>query len=671
MKGFCNPAWFSICVFVFLSFSVSGAITGHANAKSHDAVWLKNELGETITPARNRTDAYSPRKTCGGCHGYATITSGYHFQQGFDDMSDRYSRKQPWILSPGMYGKWQPAAAAALLARKTNQNTREMDLSTYDWIGGQGKLNAKSKIKSPACGWCHPGGGPLEYGRGTDGRRDLSMNHVQAENRNTAPLDGDYTSRFTPDKRSHFKESGVLEADCLICHLPGYRMDDRNQQINARNYRWAATAGAGIGKVSGEVFTYGKPDAGPDHPRFMEGSWNFSRKPAVTYHWQNKRLFTDDGRMNGNIISKSVGSGNCQQCHRAGDAKNTGSIHDARFDAHASAKLQCTDCHGLAGRNAGERMKHQIAKGWSLHNTVRDDLDGAGMKTCVTCHLEGGYVPTRKGMPGSAKNPSESHGEKLPKATFHTYIIHCTGCHATAQPGRAMYLLDMSAGRETGYTADTLETVLWLNDYAGLSAKPWKPWFVRAKTGKDLAERYVPYVPKVFQWFGEKTANGEIRPIALHEVRQAMKSLRGVTTLTVRRTDGKMVQQPSAVSENDIHRMINALTKRGFRRVVFVSDRVHEVNKEKLVSYERPVLAHEKPYPVDHNIVPVARKATYGSGGNPDGCMNCHADDSVFFTKLKIKNMKGFLKEDYPVVKEPHAEPQMAEWGITAVPSFE
>jgi hypothetical protein len=660
MKCCRNLSQYSVCIFVYLL--VVGIPANLANAKTHGDVWLKNEFGDTITPTRNRADAYSPRKTCGGCHSYAIITSGYHFQQGFDEMSDRYSLKQPWVLSSGMYGKWQPAAAAALLARKTNSHARQIDLSTYDWIGGNGKLNVNSKIKSPACGWCHPGGGPLEYGRGPDGRRDLSMNHVQAENRNTLSLDGDYSSQCTPDKRSHFKESGVLEADCLICHMPGYRMDDRNQQINMRNYRWAATAGAGIGKVYGSVFTYSKPDAGPDHPQFMEGSWNFSRKPTVTYHWQNKRLFTNDGRLRGAIISKSVGSRNCQQCHREGDAKNTGSIQDGRFDVHAAAKLQCTDCHGLAGRNKGERLKHQIAKGWSLHNTVRDDLDGAGIKTCVTCHLEGGYVPSRRGMPETAKNPSESHKSKFPRATFHTYLIQCAGCHATAQPGRGMYLLDMSVGRETGYTADTLDTVLWLDDYAGLSVKPWKPWFVRAKTGKDRTERYVPYVPKVFQWFGEKLSNGEIRPISLREVRQAFKKLKGITTLTVGRTDGKTVQLPSVVSEDDIRRMIRALTNRGFHHVVFVSDRVYEMNKGEIVSHERPVMAHEKPYPVDHNIVPVVKKATYGSSKS---CMDCHASDSVFFTKMKIKNMRGFLKDDYPAARTPHAEPQMAEWGIT------
>ena len=669
MKDRCGQGWFSICV-ACICVLLAGVPGGLADAKPHADVQLKNELGETITPARNRTAPYSPKMTCGGCHGYMTITSGYHFQQGFDQMSDRYSAKQPWILSPGMYGKWQPAAAAALLARKNNSDARQIDLSTYDWIGA-GKIGTKSKIKSSACGWCHPGGGPLEYGRGADGRRDLSRNHLQAESRNQSPLDGDYSSRYTPNGRSRFRESGVLEADCLICHMPGYRMEDRNRQLSARNYRWAATAGAGLGTVSGAVFTYSNPEAGSDHPQFLDGTWNFSKRPVVTYDWNNRHLFTLDGRMQGSVIKKSVGSDNCRQCHAEADAKNTGSIHDARFDAHAAAGLQCKDCHGLVGRNAAERMRHQIAKGWSPHNTVRDDLDGAGIKTCVTCHIEGGYAATRKGMPEAAKNPAAAHAEKLRGAAFHTFIVECGGCHAVSQPAKGMYLLDMSAGHETGYTADALERVLRPDDYATLASPPWKPWLVRIRTGKDRQERYVPYVPKVFQWFGERMANGEIRPIGLHDVQRALGDIRGVTALNVKRTDGGTMKQPSVVSEDDIQRMIGALTSRGFRNVVYVSDRVYAVAKGKLVSSDRPPMAHEKPYTVEHGVAPVAKRTAYGNKGNPDGCMNCHADDAVFFTKLRIKNMRGFLKDDYPAVREPNAQPQMLDWGMTLVPSFE
>lgn len=649
---------------------LAGVLDVPAAAKMHSDVTLKNEQGETISPSRNRTDPYSPRRTCGGCHSYSTITSGYHFQQGFEVVSDRFNSTQPWILSPGMYGKWQPAAAAGLLARKKNSHARQIDLSTYDWIGA-GKIDSKGKIKSPACGWCHPGGGPLEFGRRPDGRPDLSMNHTEAERRNPSRYDGDYSSRFTSDGRSRFSHSGVLEADCLICHLPGYRMQERNRQISARNYRWAATAGAGLGTVSGAVFTYSRPEAGPDHTQFMDGKWNLTQRPVVAYNWQEARLFTSGGKLRGGLVSKAIASANCLQCHAEADAKNTGSVHDARFDAHVAAGLQCTDCHGLIGKSAADRLKHQIAKGWSAHNTVRDDLDGIGMKTCVTCHVEGLYAATRKGMPGAAKNPSIVHAEKLRGATFHSFLIQCAGCHATAQPAKGMYLLDMSTGTETGYTADALERVLNPSDYALPASEPWKPWFVRIPTGRDRQERYTPHVPKISQWFGERTSASAIRPIALHEVGRAVRSAGSVTMLTVKGTDGKSLKQPSVLTDEDIRKTIDALTGGGFRNVVYVSDRVYAVEKGRLVTTDRPALTHEKPYTVEHGIMPLARRTTYGSKGNPDGCINCHADDAAFFTKRRIRNIRGFFRDDYPAVREPHAQPQMMDWGTSLVPSFE
>ncbi len=90
---------------VFLSIVFFCSVTGAA-VWNHRDVKLKNERGEQIAPDRNGGDPYSPRRTCGGCHPYSTITSGFHFQQGFDAMSDTYNPWEPWILSPGMFGKW-------------------------------------------------------------------------------------------------------------------------------------------------------------------------------------------------------------------------------------------------------------------------------------------------------------------------------------------------------------------------------------------------------------------------------------------------------------------------------------------------------------------------------------------------------------------------------------
>ena len=94
------------CVLILLALFVPLTLdAARAPDWKHEDIWLKNEQGQRITPTRNSTDPYSPRKTCGTCHGYMTITSGTHFQQGFDEMKDGYDPKRPWVLSPGNFGK--------------------------------------------------------------------------------------------------------------------------------------------------------------------------------------------------------------------------------------------------------------------------------------------------------------------------------------------------------------------------------------------------------------------------------------------------------------------------------------------------------------------------------------------------------------------------------------
>ena len=128
----------------------------------HEDIWLKNEQGQRITPTRNSADAYSPHRTCGTCHGYMTITSGAHFQQGFDEMKDGYDSMRPWVLSPGAFGKGgAPGTFTERVAAKNNTSDRDMGLSTYDWIAA----GARGQAVVLSAGNLHPGGGPLEYGR--------------------------------------------------------------------------------------------------------------------------------------------------------------------------------------------------------------------------------------------------------------------------------------------------------------------------------------------------------------------------------------------------------------------------------------------------------------------------------------------------------------------------
>ncbi len=621
---------------------------GWAEDGVHPDIWLKNEQGDRIAPVDNRTDPYSPRHTCGGCHSYATITQGYHFQQGFDVMSDHFDAKRPWVLSPGMYGKWLPYAAAGLLASKTNSAQRQMDLSAYDWIGG-GKLNTAKKIRSPACGWCHPGGGPLEYGRTPEGQADLSRNLTLAETGKGNPLDGDFSSRFTPDGLSHFRASGVVEADCLICHMAGYQMERRSGQLASRNYRWAATAGAGLGRIQGAVFTHTDPAAGPDHPRFSSGNWNFALRPKVSYFWNDRKLFSERGKLRGMIVRKGVGSENCLQCHGEADWKNTGTINTAPHDAHAKAGLACTDCHPLVGKSAQERLRHQIAKGDYPQTSVRNDLDGMEMQTCIGCHKEGRYRPSRPGVPKSAPNPDRTHAARFPGGALHFTRIACNACHSTAQTARGMALLDLSAGREQGFTAEADEAVTWAADYEQARA-PWQPWIIHAKTGKGDIEILLPHVPKRLQWFGERSSTGDVRPIPLHRVKAAFGALPKRPAIDTVRTDGTKVKIPSVRSDEDILRMIDALTKSGFRDVVLLDDRLYEMSGGKLIAGKDLIAADS--YPVAHGVVPLERKAVLGQKGQYEGCNDCHDKGAPFFTKPQIVNIREHLRQ-YPEYKGP------------------
>lgn len=632
-----------------------------ATAWPHQDVWLRNEQGDRITAGLNSVDAYSPKKTCGVCHNYSTITSGYHFQQGFDVMKDGFDKAKPWILSPGMYGGWLPTAAAGRVAAKKNSHVRQIDLSTYDWIGA-GKISPKHRINNPSCGSCHPGGGPLEYGRDSQGRADWSKNHLAGEATNPNPPDGDYSSRFTPDKKSAFRHSGVVEADCLICHNPGYRLADRSEQLYRRNYRWSATAGAGLGIISGAVFTYSNPAAGPGQIGYDDGVWNLAQRPVVSYHWSNRRLFTAEGRLQGSLIKKNVSAQSCLQCHAAGEAKNTGAAFSPTTDVHIQAGMNCTDCHPLIGKTKAQRLTHQIAKGKSLTNHVREDLDGLGMRTCVACHSDSQYSFSRRGVKKQAANPRATHEKLFAGAAFHTYLISCQSCHITALPLRALTILDMSAGLEDGYTAENYQGASRAEDYLTPAAQPWFPWQTRTS-------KYLPVVPKHLQWFGEKMKNGEIRPIALHHVSRAARLVSNLTTISVNLPDGKKAQRRTAVSDRDITEMIRQLTGLGFSNVVYVSDRIYELKNGQVAA--APLRSGPIYYAAEHGVTALVKKSAYGGKGRPDGCMQCHDDAAPFFAKKDIQNIREFMRKDYPALKDSSAAMQYEIWGLRSVPAFE
>jgi hypothetical protein len=217
---------------------------------------LRDEAGQVIDPVKgvNATAPYSPKQTCGakGCHDYDKVTRGFHFTQGKGEavppaMAERYA----WVSAPGNYGgNWcSPAPLYRQLAPKQNANARLIDMTSFEFV-------------TATCGNCHPGGGPLEFDRAGK-RYDAWMRDPASglASGGENGFDGDYF-------KARWSETGVIEADCLLCHMPEYDLKRRNAELAGLNFRWAATAGAGFGQVSGQVKEGGQPVVAYDKGRF-------------------------------------------------------------------------------------------------------------------------------------------------------------------------------------------------------------------------------------------------------------------------------------------------------------------------------------------------------------------------------------------------------------------
>ena len=81
--------------------------------------------------------------------------------------------------------------------------------------------------------------------------------------------------------------------------------------------------------------------------------------------------------------------------------------------------------------------------------------------------------------------------------------------------------------------------------------------------------------------------------------------------------------------------MIRALDDEGFRNVVFVADQLYELKKERVLGKHRAGIDPGRHVPDFHGNLPVSAKKTLGQKGNKDGCTDCHADNSPFFTNSR------------------------------------
>ncbi len=469
------------------------------------------------------------------------------------------------------------------MAKKHNDNPDEIDLTTFEWIS-VGPRDEKG-IKKPSCGSCHPGGGGLEKDR--DGQRYDTR--LQADPSLAQSLDGDY-------HKSQWDKTGVVEADCFVCHLPEYNFPERTKQLKMLNYKWASTAAAGIGQVQGLV---------------REG-----QQPTVTY---NQRLFNADGKIVLDLAYPPPAE-NCVFCHGKSDVKKRGFSWNDRVnhDIHNLQGMNCAQCHpSVEGEFNGRKVtkiQHNFAKGDENVSTVADDLDDT-IKTCKQCHEEG-YMGA----------PRPQHLSIRPN---HLDKLACEVCHIPALHRAAFEGFDVTTGKMVNYPK-----MLPPPGAKKIGSEfTWQPAFQRDEHGKLWP---VNRFNSVF--FTNLDKDGIQYPLFARELKKGYQKAKP-------QLKPKNPKKPQLHTPEQIKIVLAALTEtlKGNQRFQQSKPHFHKAgviyslnDKGEVVSKADHTWAgHVEGFNINHNVAPAG--LALGAGG----CGDCHSTEAHMFKGQIVTDMFG------------------------------
>ncbi len=395
--------------------------TQPSKKRIHPPIRLLDPNGKAVLGSKG---PLSLMKTCGDCHDTTYIARyNYHAQVGLDEMypPGQSDSGRAWDTGPGMFGRWNPLTYRVLSA----QGSGRLDMGTADWIMSMGPR--------------HVGGGPAEFSR-FSGMRLSEIAPSETISPETHIIDQTSGKPRVWD----WKASGILELNCLVCHMENPNNAARIAAIKRGRFRWASTAtlvGSGLVKSSERGYDW------------VVGAFQSNGTVPAT------ALMISDPR-----------SANCRLCHakscRCTDpvvfenslenwaAETTGEIFSPAkmfdsgmnledkvslsrpWDVHAQRLLACVNCHysmnnptysekepaaakprhlRFDARRLSENdylltPDHNLAKGHSAQGTVARKLDGS-MRNCRDCH-----------------NAMVTH-DFLPYKPVHFEKLACQTCH--------------------------------------------------------------------------------------------------------------------------------------------------------------------------------------------------------------------------------------------------
>jgi len=437
------------------------------------------------------------------------------------------------------------------------------------------------------CGACHPGGGWGEFDRKGNLYYDEIKKFGYELSGDDPIFDGDYTFFSAGNEKygASWDRSGVSEADCLICHFKGYQWKERGAALRGKYFKYGPSVGAGWATVK-----LSQDEAGNLKADLVD--INYTKKEVADFdnlHLQIVRRPSDE---------------NCWSCHALYGERKRGYDWSLETDIHKAKGMDCVSCH------PGNK-EHNFAKGNSLQQTVRDDLDNT-MNSCEDCHYK------RK----DRRAPRYRH----PFSPKHMRRIACQTCHLPYRSVPAELVYDQTTGDTQIHETSKFPSFIPLDpklSYAGAKPEVWYPAL------REFKGKIIPVKSAIAIYWGdldEKT--NVVRPIPLWKIRELKKP-------PLKDDDGDGI--PEVNSLDEIKSFLIALrSKDRFGNpiaslpVLIKGGFLYRLDKKGGVEKIQHDQAQSIDFSLNHNV----RFGSLAIGAR--GCKDCHIRNSPFFLRKEL-----------------------------------